>query len=281
MALYNRLRLPLCIAYCLLNYLLADKAPLRVSFSRRILTVNVFALVTFAAVSSRGNPATSGPIFLTLWLSLAIATLMSAFLVFIPWQFYLKNPRRWALLPCAIIGASSMLAQNTSEVIWLAFGQYTSKFLNVFFVGGKTPIYFTDSYLHIGHRELPIIIGKGCAGFDAFYFFTSCLIIYLTMNRSVLSRANMFLITAIGLIFTLLLSIFRMVVLFVTGLWLVRHLGESGLKIFLNVVHVNTGWIMYAVGMCCFFGCLNRLVTRGWLLGSVVPPRDVTGVSNA
>lgn len=250
---------PAPIAFLFLIYALDAAKPLNLKLNRYGVLANLLFLLAFLLFNqSYSTLSTHSPeLTAQTWFALLGGMVLSACCVLLRPNDYLRNPKRLALLPCLFIGSSLYLYQNGWRWLWLLMGSLTSATTQKIF--SLMPSHFVmasftpEEAVRLDHPALSVRIGRGCGGGDAIFFFvlTFALILILHPKRAKITQwLGGF---VLGIIWMFFVNIFRIVLLFFTGIALRTYLGEdTGTEIFKWLFHTNVGWLLYVASIFAY-----------------------------
>lgn len=247
---------------------LEQAAPLKFTWSWRRAGLHGFCLVAFLWITIfyPSLEPKLGPQLLTVWWSGLFLVVLSAFGLFVSLGSVLKNPNRWAIIPCGLMVFSLVLNLKFGGGLWTYLLSPLEEMVKHFLMwAGLDQILvmaLKKKFLWVQHPQLAILIGQGCSGLDGILFYISAFVLFSCLNWSRFSAQGWMLSFAYGVLFFVLLNVLRIIFLFVAGIFCVRYLGlERGLSWVSGIFHVHAGYLIYGFGLAIYFQSLMAIMT--------------------
>ncbi len=256
------LLLPAPIASIILFSLLQHVRPHQLELRFKTLSLNIVALTIFLGLNLHYDllRSTFGVGFLSVWWGVLFLTVLSAFFLWVPMSFVVRNPSRWVLFPCLLMAFSVVIYQHSFETLWLVFRAPLSASIDGVLstiLGDRITTQLIDphGYLLVRHPVLPILIGKGCGGIDSFLLFLCVSSLFFGLARSALSTSQWVAFVLGGVLWTFFLNVLRICALFLSGIFLFKNLPrEMATFLVFKFFHVHLGWVIYLAGLELYFG---------------------------
>jgi hypothetical protein len=226
---------------------------LDLKFQPLALVLNLLVVAGFVGV-------TLGQGLTMLWAMLLLATIVSAFCVWIRPKDIYKNPNVWALGPSLIMVFSLVLYMKYGEALWISMVSYLEGLIKgILAIMGNDLIEVSafKNRMRIHHPVITVYLGQGCGGFDGLLFFLAVFCIFAPLNWELFKPLTWLKNCVLGLLFFLILNAIRIVSLFslgvISGQWWGR---DFALKVILGIFHAHLGYLLYAFGIGIFFNTL-------------------------
>jgi exosortase/archaeosortase family protein len=227
--------------------------------------INLFLLIQFVFVNYfySSSQFTFGALFPFLWWGNLVLLITTAFFVWTKPSAIFGNKNFWSILPSLIMVFSLVAYFNWGQQIWgyaiNKLGWVLKEVLS--FTGAEAiKVHAGRRFLQIQHPLLVVHLGQGCGGWDGLLFFLSSFSIFATLKWKAVSRNWWLLAIFCGCLFFSILNVLRILVLFWLGLASIHLFGsKTGLKLNMDIFHVHSGYIIYAVGLYAYYGVLERL----------------------
>lgn len=245
----------------------------------RYLFANVSCFVLFLLLNHFYQPLqiAAPNIFSVFWLGLLVGTVCTALVCFSPLSYFSRNPNRIALVPAVLIAFLLPLYMTSFSSIWKFFSAFTyggvEWIVQATMENAAQTSLDAENYLILSHPTLALRIGQGCIGLEGLLLFSLVTLTLFLVERWMFTARQWVLIYASGLIYMYGVNLFRIVLLFLSGIALREHLGlKLGTQLFLTVAHAHVGWILYFIAIGFYFFVL-RLVLH---LPSISPVEQTT-----
>jgi exosortase/archaeosortase family protein len=233
-------------------------------FQPLVLVVNLVSMAAFLLLN-QGYEQFSllSPLATVLaWVTFLSLILVSAFCVGIDPRFYVKNPNRFAFLPCVLIATSLYFYTYGFHEGWNWLGPVTSQLIYEFFhqipFAHVTSSFRPEVGLVISHPLFEVGVGKPCAGFDSLFFFSLIFLLATTLYGRAVSFWRWSAAYLGGLLLMFTLNLFRIVALFFLGIALREVMPHKlALNIFKLLFHAHTGWLLYSAGIVLYLRALK------------------------
>ncbi|NBV50603.1 hypothetical protein EBR78_05215 [bacterium] len=262
------LLLPAPLAWIAFTLALEQAIPIKFTWSWRRTFLHGFFLGAFLLVNIfyPSLEPKLGLHTLTVWWSVLLLVVLSAFGLFVSLGEVFKNPNRWAIIPCAIMAFSLVLNLKFGAELWTHLLSPLEEMVKHFLMwAGLDQILvmaLKKKFLWVQHPQLSILIGQGCSGLDGILFYISAFVIFSCLNWSRFSVQGWMLSFAYGILFFVLLNVLRIVFLFVAGIFCVRYVGaQRGLSWISGIFHVHAGYLFYGLGLAAYFQSLMTVMT--------------------
>lgn len=235
--------LPLPTAFFLLMFLLERAEKLTLKFDARILA---------------GNLALAGLALVWPNTLLVVLSALTAFCVWVPARYYLKNPNRVALIPCALLALSVAFYTGMPDALWSPIAKTYSEIV----AGGVATLsagtveksVTTDGAWQVGKNAFKATVGRRCWGLDGFFYFMVLFLLLTALFRKGLSIGRWFSSFFVGFVVVFALNLLRVLILVWLGSWAYETMGNlEGARFVRNLVHPHIGWILYTPALFLYF----------------------------
>lgn len=258
--------LPSVFAFALFAFVLLRERPVELNMSLPNLNLNTLFALAFGALSysfrsaetSLGADAT-----LALWVTLLIGMIVSALAVLVPFSYVLSHPRKWVALPCLMIASTVVIVNHLYTAAWPWFGVASAESVCSVLqaIDGQTKCSWGSPYYYgIRNGAMRIMFGPPCSGTDGLLLFLVGFTLFLTLQKTTVSRYKAVGIFFVGVAFAFVLNVTRVVAIFQLSTLMNAWFGNPklGLVLFVEFFHSHAGWLLYAVGWTAFFGTLSQ-----------------------
>jgi exosortase/archaeosortase family protein len=248
--------LPAPIGFLILMQVLDSKKIEPLTLQKKALILNLTATALFLLLNA-SHPwfYEKSPIdFVSLWFFLLGTIFLSSFCLFLSPQFYLRNPNRFAFLPCLLIATSLYFHRIALHHEWKWIGAFTSHSVHAFFrmipFSQASSTFSATQELALEHPAFSARISEGCGGLDSLFLFSLVYFIVVLTREMESKPLRTSLIYLLGLVFMYVLNIVRIASLFFLGVLLVKVFPRPiGVSIFKLVFHAHLGWFLYCFGI--------------------------------
>jgi exosortase/archaeosortase family protein len=118
-----------------------------------------------------------------------------------------------------------------------------------------------------------VSIGKGCGGMDAFFLFSYCYFLWVSLAPKLFSKFQWVGIAFGGLFLMVVLNTVRISLFFLFSFYAHHSAGESASSdLFLTLFHTNSGWVLYLAGIGGYFLFCEKNLNREKVPTSVSEP---------
>lgn len=266
--------LPFFCALFLTLFSLHQRDVLRFHFSKKNLAVHSLFLALFVLVSW----GASG-----LWSLAGFLVVASFFSSFFSLRALFSRPVLELAIPFLLVAFSITLVLNLPNFLWNAFlartGNWACSVLTVLVPKSQCVVEGTlganqESVLNLSTSFMAFKIGKGCAGLEGIFLFSSIFMAWLGISPKDPGGVVTSVLFVSGLFYILFLNVLRLFLVLgaVRGIFQVWGI-EAAYRWGIVIFHTHIGWLVYLAGILLFFHTASCLQEVEWKFKSVLRTR--------